>query len=166
MFTNIESPLGSIRTYEVDGLKWFVAKDILMDAIGYRNMTDLFTKVDKEEKNKIPSSGGYKLTVLTSEGLRQFFDRTISSKEQFNTMKEWAIEQGYIPKEVNRSVVTNMPALGDTFDNSEFESKRDRSQTLEGNFYSSITKSYVNGLVLCGLSFNLLLIKLPVISSK
>ncbi|MGM2623062.1 BRO family protein, partial [Bacillus cereus group sp. Bce039] len=63
-------------------------------------------------------------------------------------------------------VVTNMPALGDTFDNYEFESKRDRSQTLEGDFYSSITKSYVNGLVLCGLSFNLLLIKLPAISSK
>ncbi|MED3482846.1 BRO family protein [Bacillus toyonensis] len=166
MFTNIESLLGSIRTYEVDGLKWFVAKDILMDAIGYRNMTDLLTKVDKEEKNKIPSSGGYKLTVLTSEGLRQFFDRTISSKEQFDTMRKWAIEQGCIPKEVNRSVATNLPVLGDTFDNSEFESKQDRSQTLEGNFYSSITKSYVNGLVLCGLSFSLLLIKLPVISSK
>ncbi|EPY7705627.1 MULTISPECIES: hypothetical protein [Bacillus] len=65
-----------------------------------------------------------------------------------------------------QSVATNLPALGNTFDNSEFESKQDRSQTLEGNFYSSITKSYVNGLILCGLSFSLLLIKLPVISSK
>ncbi|KMP22982.1 hypothetical protein TU49_05275 [Bacillus cereus] len=65
-----------------------------------------------------------------------------------------------------QSVATNLPALGNTFDNSEFESKQDRSQTLEGNFYSSITKSHVNGLILCGLSFSLLLIKLPVISSK
>ncbi|EJR47507.1 BRO family protein [Bacillus cereus] len=96
MFTSIESPLGSIRTYEANGLKWFVAKDILMDAIGYRNMTDLLTKVDKEEKNKIPLTGGGEITVLTSEGLRQCFDRTISSKEQFNTMREWTVEQGYI----------------------------------------------------------------------
>lgn len=166
MFSIVNSQLGDIRTYEDNGVRWFVARDILMGAIGYKNMTELLDRVDKEEKDKIPSSGGYKLTVLTSEGLRQFFDRTISSKEQFDTMREWAIEQGCIPKEVNRSVVTNLPALGDTFDNSEFESKRDRSQTLEGNFYSSITKSYVNGLVLCGLSFCLLLIKLPVISSK
>lgn len=61
---------------------------------------------------------------------------------------------------LKRAVATNLPALGDTFDNSEFESKRDRSHTLEGNLYSSITKSYVNGLVLCGLSLSLLLIKL------
>ncbi|WP_257131006.1 hypothetical protein [Bacillus toyonensis] len=65
-----------------------------------------------------------------------------------------------------QSVATKLPALGDTFDNSEFESKQDRSHSLEGNFYSSITKSYVNGLVLCGLSLGLLLIKLPSISSK
>ncbi|PRT07185.1 hypothetical protein C6356_01860 [Bacillus wiedmannii] len=166
MFSIVNSQLGDIRTYEDNGVRWFVARDILMGAIGYKNMTELLDRVDKVEKDKIPSSGGYKLTVLTSEGLRQFFDRTISSKEQFDTMRKWAIEQGCIPKEVNRSVATNLPALGDTFDNSEFESKQDRSQTLEGNFYSSITKSYVNGLVLCGLSFSLLLIKLPVISSK
>ncbi|MGH0485299.1 hypothetical protein ACQVPJ_12520 [Bacillus mycoides] len=67
---------------------------------------------------------------------------------------------------LKRAVATKLPALGDTFDNSEFESKQDRSHTLEGNFYSSITKSYVNGLVLYGLSLSLLLIKLPVISSK
>ncbi|MFS8351958.1 hypothetical protein ABHN12_12340 [Bacillus nitratireducens] len=60
---------------------------------------------------------------------------------------------------LERAVATKLPALGDTFDNSEFESKQDRSHSLEGNFYSSITKSYVNGLVLCGLSFSLLLIK-------
>ncbi|WP_257156038.1 hypothetical protein [Bacillus cereus] len=60
---------------------------------------------------------------------------------------------------LKRAVATKLPALGDTFDNSEFESKQDRSHSLEGNFYSSITKSYVNGLVLCGLSFSLLLIK-------
>lgn len=65
-----------------------------------------------------------------------------------------------------QSVATKLPALSDTFDKSEFESKQDRSHSLEGNFYSSITNSYVNGLVLCGLSFSLLLIKLPVISSK
>ncbi|MES9699870.1 hypothetical protein ABWK42_22005 [Bacillus sp. JJ927] len=47
----------------------------------------------------------------------------------------------------------------ETFDNSEFESKKDRAYSLEGNFYGSITKSYVNGLVLCGLSLSLLLIK-------
>ncbi|MCQ6565855.1 hypothetical protein ACQVPC_00375 [Bacillus mycoides] len=58
-----------------------------------------------------------------------------------------------------QSVATKLPALGDTFDNSEFESKQDRSHSLEGNFYSSITKSYVNGLVLCGLSLSLLQIK-------
>ncbi|UFH99681.1 BRO family protein [Bacillus toyonensis] len=128
MFTNIESPLGSIRTYEVNGLKWFIARDILMDAIGYRNMTDLLNKVDKEEKNKIPSSGGYKLTVLTSEGLRQCFDRTISSKEQFNTMREWAIEKGYI-----------------------------RPQLL--NTEESAPQLYLNGFVLYGLSFSLLLMR-------
>ncbi|WP_353706344.1 BRO family protein [Bacillus cereus group sp. MS39] len=166
MFSIVKSQLGSIRTYEDNGVRWFVAKDILMGAIGYRNMTDLLSRVDKEEKETIQSSGGYKLIVLTSEGLRQFFDRTNSSKEQFNTMRKWAIEQGCILTEVNRSVAINLPALGDTFDKSEFESKPDRSHTLEGNFYSSITKSYINGLVLCGLSFSLLLIKLPVISSK
>lgn len=65
-----------------------------------------------------------------------------------------------------QSVATKLPALSDTFDKSEFESKQDRSHSLEGNFYSSITKSYVNGLVLCGLSLSLLLIKLPSVSSK
>ncbi|MFU1885151.1 BRO family protein [Bacillus wiedmannii] len=166
MFSIVNSQLGDIRTYEDNGVRWFVARDILVDAIGYKNMTELLDRVDKEEKDKIPSAGGYKLTVLTSEGLRQFFDRKISSKEQFDTMRKWAIEQGCIPKEVNRSVATNLPALGDTFDHSEFESKRDRFHILEGSFCSTITKSYVNGLVLCGLSFSLLLIKLPVISSK
>ncbi|HHB2937637.1 MULTISPECIES: BRO family protein [Bacillus cereus group] len=128
MFTSIDSPLGSIRTYEANGLKWFVAKDILMDAIGYRNMTDLLTKVDKEEKNKMPLTGGGKITVLTSEGLRQCFNRTISSKEQFNTMREWAIEQGYI-----------------------------RPQLL--NTVESATQLYLNGFVLYGLSFSLLLMR-------
>ncbi|WP_235708884.1 hypothetical protein [Bacillus mycoides] len=65
-----------------------------------------------------------------------------------------------------QSVATKLPALSDTFDKSEFESKQDKSHSLEGNFYSSITKSYVNGLVLCGLSLSLLLIKLPSVSSK
>ncbi|AJH66976.1 hypothetical protein BF32_113 [Bacillus thuringiensis] len=128
MFTSIDSPLGSIRTYEANGLKWFVAKDILMDAIGYRKMTDLLTKVDKEEKNKMPLTGGGKITVLTSEGLRQCFNRTISSKEQFNTMREWAIEQGYI-----------------------------RPQLL--NTVESATQLYLNGFVLYGLSFSLLLMR-------
>ncbi|TKH64925.1 hypothetical protein FC680_05205 [Bacillus cereus] len=128
MFINIESPLGNVRTYEANGLKWFVAKDILTDAIGYRNMRDLLTKVDKEEKNKIPLTGGGEITVLTSEGLRQCFDRTISSKEQFDTMREWAVEQGYI-----------------------------RPQLL--NKEENATQSYLNGFVLYGLSFSLLLMR-------
>ncbi|MEX0378623.1 hypothetical protein AB3X48_16005 [Bacillus sp. S4] len=60
---------------------------------------------------------------------------------------------------LGRTVATKLPALGETFNNSESESKQDRAYSLEGNFYSSITKSYVNGLVLCGLSLSLLLMK-------
>ncbi len=60
---------------------------------------------------------------------------------------------------LERAVATKLPALDETFNHSEFESKQDRAYSLEGNFYGSIKKSYVNGLVLCGLSLSLLLIK-------
>ncbi|SCC21487.1 hypothetical protein [Bacillus mycoides] len=60
---------------------------------------------------------------------------------------------------LERAVATKLPALDETFNHSEFESKQDRDYSLEGNFYGSIKKSYVNGLVLFGLSLSLLLIK-------
>ncbi len=61
--------------------------------------------------------------------------------------------------ELHTRLGRSLPALGEPFNNYEFESKQDRAYSLEGNFYGSITKSYVNGLVLCGLSLSLLLIK-------
>ncbi|MED4682484.1 BRO family protein [Bacillus mycoides] len=170
MFSIVKSELGDIRTYKDNGEKWFVAKDILMDAIGYRNITDALDKVDRAEIDTIQMPRGYKYVVLTSEGLKQFFTRTNSRKEEFKIMKLWAVKQGFIPKEVDKSVATKLPALGEAFNNSEFgklevlkvESKQARSYSLEGNFCDSITKSYVNGLLLLqdyGFWLSLLLVK-------
>ncbi|MGG0454674.1 BRO family protein [Bacillus mycoides] len=177
MFLIVKSKLGDIRTYEDNREKRFIAKDILMDAIGYQNITDALKKVDRKEMDTIQMPGGYKLVVLTFEGLKQFFTRTNSRKEEFKIMKLWAIEQGVVPKEVDKPVATKLPALGDAFNNSEFgqlevlevESKQVRTYSLEGNFYGSITKSYVNALLLLqeyGLWLSLLLVKPPSISLK
>ncbi|EEM06208.1 Bro-N domain-containing protein [Bacillus pseudomycoides] len=120
MFNIIESKLGNIRTYEINGVKRFVAKDILTDIIGYKNITDALKKVNNKEINTIQMPGGFKIVVLTSEGLKQFFNDTKSKKEKFKTMKEWAIESGLIPKQEDKPVITKLPALGEVFNNSEF----------------------------------------------
>ncbi|MEE6181710.1 hypothetical protein ACQ3VH_10170 [Bacillus pretiosus] len=63
-----------------------------------------------------------------------------------------------LPPRLGRSVATKFPTLDKPFNNYGFESKQDRAYSLEENFYGSITKSYINGLVLCGLSLSLLMI--------
>lgn len=85
MFTSIETPLGSIRTHK----GFYIAKDVLMSTIGYRNMTDLLAKVDDTEQGYIQVPAGYKLRVITDRGLQQFFERTNSTKSQFSIMREW-----------------------------------------------------------------------------
>ncbi|MFK4377681.1 hypothetical protein ABH948_003088 [Bacillus sp. RC218] len=150
--------------------------EFVSDGYTQMNGNDLVSFFSTEAKSK--RRGSYTVTSINGE------EYTYSNYKNGLFPKEAILRVGMllrdseVAKEVRaqllnteeekaaQSVATNLPALGDTFDNSEFESKQDRSQTLEGNFYSSITKSYVNGLVLCGLSFSLLLIKLPVISSK
>ncbi|PFN82864.1 hypothetical protein COJ67_26740 [Bacillus thuringiensis] len=85
MFTTIETPLGSIRTYKGN----YIAKDIIMSRIGYRSMTDLLAKIDDSEQGTLKTPAGYKLRVLTPRGLQQFFERTNSTKSQFSIMREW-----------------------------------------------------------------------------
>ncbi|MED3089248.1 MULTISPECIES: hypothetical protein [Bacillus cereus group] len=130
-----------------------------------------------KDATKIEKRGAYTVTMRTGE------EYIFSSNKNGLFSKKAILRIGMllrdseVAKEVRaqllnteenaaKLVATKLSALGDTFDNSELESKQDRSHSLEGNFYSSITKSYVNGLVLCGLSLNLLLIKLSSISSK
>ncbi len=120
MFKIIESKFGNVRTREVDDTKWFVAKDILTDIIGYKNISDALKKVDTKEIETIQMPEGCKIVVLTSEGLKQFFNNTKSKKEKFEIMKEWAIEENIIPKVENDLVVTKFPALGEVFAHMEF----------------------------------------------
>ncbi|MGG0759224.1 BRO family protein [Bacillus paramycoides] len=114
MFNIIESEFGNLRAREEDGTTWFVARDIC-DMIGYKNATDVFKKVDPKELDMTRMPGGFRLTVVTSKGLAQFFEvNKHSSKENFKSVREWAFESNLIQThEENEEDVVKLPSLGE-----------------------------------------------------
>jgi len=82
---------GQVRVFEIDGLPWFVAKDVA-DVLGYANARDALSRhVDGEDKNTVVIHDGIQgnpnMTVINESGL---YSLIISSKlRTAKTFKRW-----------------------------------------------------------------------------
>lgn len=93
-FTNAE--FGSLRTIEIDGMIWFVGKDVAI-ALGYKNTKDALRKhVDPEDKkdgvaNRDPIGREQNVTVINESGL---YSLILSSKlPKAKEFKHWVTSE-------------------------------------------------------------------------